>query len=91
MTMDKAEQKQEEFDAVLNVLRKYVPRRKEYINAKDKLSNKAKTFYKGREKIIEGFKNEIFPFLSDDGRFKDKMRMILEVTTVLLIVKIFRD
>ena len=58
---------------MLDALSKYLPRGKEFINAKDKLSNKAKTFYKGREKIIEGFKNEIFPFRSDDGRFEDNV------------------
>ena len=41
---------------------KHIPaKKKEYIEAKNRLLNNAKDFYKGREKIIEGFKNGIFP------------------------------
>ena len=33
----------------------------EYIESKNKLVNNVENFYKGREKIIKGFKNKIFP------------------------------
>ena len=64
MTTDKAEGKQEEFDA----------RDKKYVDAKDKLLDNAKNFYKGREKILGGFKNGIFSFQRNDkdSEFKDK-------------------
>ena len=50
----------------LNNLKIYKGRKKEYIKANNSLINNAKNFYKGREKIIEGVKKEIFPFESDD-------------------------
>ena len=34
--------------------------------AKNELLDNAKNFYKGREKIIGEFKNEIFPFIRKD-------------------------
>ena len=45
MTIDEAESKQGEVDAIILI--------------------NIKKFYKGREKIIEGFKNEIFPLNYD--------------------------
>ena len=36
------------------------------IETKNKLLDNAKNFYKGRKKIIEGFKNGLFPLKSDD-------------------------
>ena len=45
----------------------YTPKTQKYIKSKNKLLNNAKNFYKMREKIIESFKNGIFPLKSDDG------------------------
>ena len=42
------------------------PRDNKYIEAKNNLVNNASNFYKGREKIIEGFKNKIFPIYYDE-------------------------
>ena len=54
-------------------MNRYSPKNKKYINAKKELLGNAKNFYKGREKIIEGFKNKIFPIYHDDeySRFED--------------------
>ena len=66
MAVDEAEVKQDQFDAVLGVLSRYFPRDQKYIEAKNNLLNNATNFFRGREKIIEGFKNEIFPSNYDD-------------------------
>ena len=60
-TIDEAKRIQEEFDVVTNALKNYAARDNKYVEAKNKLLNNDKNFYEGREKIIEGFKNEIFP------------------------------
>ena len=60
-TIDDVEGKQDEFSAV-SVLEGYAPRDNKYVEAKNKLLNNAKKIYEGREKIIEEFKNETFPF-----------------------------
>ena len=65
MSIDEAERKQDEFDGVVGALSTYSTKRKEYIEAMNKLLNNAKKFYKRREKIIEGFKNGIFPLSYD--------------------------
>ena len=36
-----------------------------YIEARDSLLNNVKNIYKGRAEIIKGFKEEIFPLISD--------------------------
>ena len=41
--------------------KKYKPRREPYIEKRRKLLIKADNFYKGREVIIDAFKNKIFP------------------------------
>ena len=53
----KAQRKQNEFVAVLSVISRYSGRDQKYIEAKNKLLGNVKTFYKGREKIIEDFEN----------------------------------
>ena len=73
VTIDEAERKQDEFNAVLDALSVYSVKKKEYIEAKNKLLNNAKKFYKGREKVIDGFKNGIFP-LSYDQREGQEFR-----------------
>ena len=65
MSIDEAERKQGEFDGVVGALSTYSTKRKEYIEAMHKLLNNAKNFYKRREKIIERFKNGIFPLNYD--------------------------
>ena len=66
MKINKSKRKQEEFSAVLSVLGEYAPTDQKYIQAKNRLLENAKSFYKEKEKIIEGFKNKIFPIYHDD-------------------------
>ena len=58
--------KKKEFYGVVGTLSIYSAKRKDYTEAKNKLLNNAKNFYKGIEKIIERFKNGIFPLNYDD-------------------------
>ena len=67
MTIDDAKIKQDEFDSTLGSLSNYTAKAQKYIEAKNNSLDNAKNFYEGREKIIEGFKNGIFPLKSDDG------------------------
>ena len=46
----------------MGALKAYAPRDNKYVEAKNRLLNNVENFHKGREKIIEGFKNEVFPF-----------------------------
>ena len=56
---------------MLNALSRYSPKDQKYTEAKNKLLDN-KNFYKGRKKIIEGFKNKIFPIYHDNqGRFEN--------------------
>ena len=50
---------------MLHVLKKYNPKHDKYVTLRNNLVNNATKFYKGREKIIEGFKNGVFPFYYD--------------------------
>ena len=59
----------------MGALKAYAPRDNKYVEAKNKLVNNVKNFYKGREKIIEGFKNGVFPFYYDED---DEERMKFE-------------
>ena len=52
MSIDDAEAKQEEFNAVIGVLNKYIPIKPKYDEAKNKFLNNVENFYKEREKII---------------------------------------
>ena len=74
-TIDDGEGKQDEFSAV-SVLEGYALRDNKYVEAKNKLLNNAKKFYIGREKIIEGFKNDfhfiIMKRLSMKWKLKEK-------------------
>ena len=65
ITIDEAESKQEEFNAVLHVLKNHNPKHGKYVILRNNLVGNASKFYEGREKIIEGFKNEVFPFYYD--------------------------
>ena len=44
----------------MSALKGYAPRDNRYLEAKNKLLNNVENFYKGREKVIEGFKNGAF-------------------------------
>ena len=52
ITIDEAELKQDEFNAVLGVLSNYSPINPKYIEAKNKFLNNANNHYKRREKNV---------------------------------------
>ena len=66
MTINDAEIRQNKFHSKRDALNNYSPRVPEYIEAKNSLLNNIKNFYEGRKKIIERFKEKIFPIKSDD-------------------------
>ena len=56
----------------MGALKAYAPRDNKYVDAKNKLVNNVENFYKGREKITEGFKNGVFPvYYGNRDRFSD--------------------
>ena len=56
----------------MGALKAYAPRDNNYVEAKNKLVNNVENFYKGREKIIEGFKNGVFPvYYGNPDRFSE--------------------
>ena len=65
-TIDDVERKQDEITGVMVALKAYAPRDNKYVEAKNNLVNNVEKFYKGREKIIEGFKTKVFPFHYDE-------------------------
>ena len=65
MAINDAEIRQNKFNSKRDVLDNYSPKDKKYIEEKNSLINNAKSFYEGK-KIIEGFKEKIFPIKSDD-------------------------
>ena len=69
MTINDAEIRQNKFNSIRDALNYYSPKDKKYIEARKRLINNAKSFYEGREKIIEGFREGIFPLKSDDNEF----------------------
>ena len=62
ITIEEGKREQNQFNAIMGVLKNYTQRNNKYIEAKNKLLNNVKKFYEVREKIIKGFKDEIFPF-----------------------------
>ena len=48
-----------------HILKKYSPKHDKYVTLNNNLVDNVSKFYEGREKIIEGFKNEVFPFYYD--------------------------
>ena len=62
MSIDEAERRQDEFDGVLGALSTHSTKKKEYIEAKNRLLNNAKKKKntKGEKKILEGLKMEYF-------------------------------
>ena len=58
--IDDAEANQIQFDTVFYNLNKYSPKNTKYTEAKNDLVKNVENFCEGRNKIIEGFKNNIF-------------------------------
>ena len=81
ITIDEAEHIQDEFNAMSSILSDYTPRGQKYIEVKNKLLDNARNFYEGREKIIEGFKDRIFPLNHDDD-FEEEERYKEEIKNV---------
>ena len=65
ITIDEVESKQDEFNTVLDLFKKYSPKHDKYVTLKNNLMDNVSKFYEGREQIIEGFQNEVFPFYYD--------------------------
>ena len=68
---------QDEFNGVYGALKKYKPKKEPYIEKRRKLLINADSFCKGREMIIDAFKNKIFSlvptgFSEDDEPPRDK-------------------
>ena len=80
MTIDKAERKQDKSDATFGVLEIYVAKKKD-TEAKKKLLNNAKNFYKSREKNIKDFKNGLFPLNYDDEEKQETRDKEVEFNT----------
>ena len=56
----------------MGALKSYAPRDNKYVEAKNKLVNNVKNFYKGNEKVIEGFENGVFPsYYGNRDRFSE--------------------
>ena len=72
--MDDVRNKQEEFNVVLDLLEKYNPKHDKYVTLKNNLVDNASKFYKGREKIIEGFKNKVLPLYYDSRYHEERMK-----------------
>ena len=70
LTIDDAEAYQIQFEPVLYNLNKYSPKNPKYIEAKNNLLKNVEKFYEGRNKIIEGFKNNIFLVYYDETLVK---------------------
>ena len=64
--IDDAEANQIQYDTVFYNLNKYSPKNTKYSEAKNDLVKNVENFYEGRNKIIEGFKNNIFLVYYDE-------------------------
>ena len=51
----------------MGALKAFAPRDNKYVEAKNNLLNNVENFYKGREKIIKGFKNRVFHIMMMKG------------------------
>ena len=92
ITIDEAESKQDEFNAVLHVLKNYSPKHDKYVTLKNNLVDNASKFYEGRKKIIEGFKNGVFSFYYDrDNEERMKFEEEEEENKLMEMVKIEDD
>ena len=70
-TIDNTEMKQNEFNSPLGALSNSTAKSRKYIEVRKNLLDNAKNFYEGRKKIIESFKEEIFP-LKSDNEFEER-------------------
>ena len=71
MSIDNAERKQDQFNAIIGILIDgYKPRFDKYIDLKDKFLKNVKKNYQGREKTIEGFKTMIN--MNEEERFRNE-------------------
>ena len=61
--IDKAQSKQDQFDAVLHVLKNYSPKYDKYVILRNNLADNASNFYEGRQKLLKGLKMEYFHFI----------------------------
>ena len=59
---------------MLHVLKEYNPKNVKYVTLKNNLLDNASKFYEGREKIIEGFKNKVFPLYYDSRYREERMK-----------------
>ena len=59
---------------MLHLLKKYSPKHDKYVTLKNNLVDNASKFYKGREKIIEGFKSKVFPLYYDSRYHEERMK-----------------
>ena len=59
---------------MLHVLKEYKPKNDKYVTLKNNLLDNASKFYKGREKIIEGFKSKVFPLYYDSRYHEERMK-----------------
>ena len=93
MKINKEEQKQHQFDTVLNAFSKNSPGDQKYIAANKKLLDNVKNFYKGRKKLLKGLKIKYFQFtiMMKIADVKTMMRMILEIMMVSSILKSSRN
>ena len=84
MKINKAEQKQDKFYAVLNSLSEYSPRDQKYTEARNTLIDNAKSFCKRRKKLLTGLKIKYFQFtmIIEIAGLKAMMKMILEIIMV---------
>ena len=71
--IDDGESKQDKFNAVLHLLKKYSPEHDKYVTLKNNLVDNVSKFYEGRDKIFERFKNEVFP-LYYDKEYEEQMK-----------------
>ena len=62
----------------MGALKGYAPRDNKYVEAKNKLVNNVENFYKGKEKINEGFKNGVFPVYYNE-RHEHQMKVQREI------------
>ena len=59
---------------MLHVLKEYKPKNDKYVTLKNNLLDNASKLYKGREKIIEGFKNGVSPLYYDSRYHEERMK-----------------
>ena len=60
-TIEGAERLHNEFNTVRGALKKYSPKKSEYIKEKINVKGNIEKIYDGKEIIINAFKNKIFP------------------------------